>query len=607
MGTSSSSSQPAGDPRGIWFYRWNSPLVRHPALALRKIRKRLGIAPSPVQPGVAAGRVGVLDGRAAELLREWLDSCALIPELAPADRVFGRAWGEPFLLGLCRESPTVGARGLESDVKLPWEFSRGYAHPLNAALSGRLGVGRVAEEISRSIRRWIDGNQDLDGVAWSCAMEVAIRAVNWIAADALTGGKVSALVGLDAWANTLCAHASVIWTRLEARFTANNNHYLSDLMGLVWLGKVLPDDPQVARWARFAAREFPQALCVQTYPDGSVYEASLPYHALVTEIALFTALITGVEAWPKRARARLIRMCRHAVQFRSASGDVFPFGDDDSGRIIAADFHMENPSRCDALRALAERILNETFEPRSTWVSENGGWWISREGAWTVAAEWGGTSTASPGGHAHNDTLSLAVECDSRPLLIDPGSYVYSSDIPARNRFRSVRAHTTVSADEREHVPLGSHAKDVFALKRGARGADATLSDSGSIRLAWSVPGQGGEIPWTRTVRVSSCGVEVVDRWASDAPHHLEWTFAFAPDLRVHWNPALRCFEISDSTGREWRLNLRGDTEGVGHLEEGEMSPGYGQRRIAPRGRWVVPAVARGEVRWNLESSKRGT
>ena len=65
-----------------------------------------------------------------------------------------------------------------SDIKIPWELSRchhllwlGEAYVLT-------GEEKYAWEVANELNDWIDTNPLMYSVNWTCAMEVAIRAVN---------------------------------------------------------------------------------------------------------------------------------------------------------------------------------------------------------------------------------------------------------------------------------------------------------------------------------------------------------------------------------------------------------------------------------------------
>ncbi|MDO8607321.1 MAG: heparinase II/III family protein [Phaeospirillum sp.] len=45
------------------------------------------------------------------------------------------------------------------------------------------------------------------------------------------------------------------------------------------------------------------------------------------------------------------------------------------------------------------------------------------------------------GGHAHNDQLAVEIEIDGIAWACDPGTFVYTADLAARNRYRSALAH----------------------------------------------------------------------------------------------------------------------------------------------------------------------
>lgn len=66
----------------------------------------------------------------------------------------------------------------------------------------------------------------------------------------------------------------------------------------------------------------------------------------------------------------------------------------------------------------------------------------------------GRTDWDGRGGHAHNDALSIELWADGQHLIRDPGSFVYTADIAARNQYRSVAAHFAPQVSGLEPNPL---------------------------------------------------------------------------------------------------------------------------------------------------------
>jgi hypothetical protein len=81
------------------------------------------------------------------------------------------------------------------------------------------------------------------------------------------------------------------------------------------------------------------------------------------------------------------------------------------------------------------------------------------------------------GGHAHNDQLAVELEIDGIGWAVDPGTFVYTPDLAARDRYRSVRAHFAPRVGEAEPARMVAP----FALADTARaevlhiGADGFL------------------------------------------------------------------------------------------------------------------------------------
>lgn len=67
------------------------------------------------------------------------------------------------------------------------------------------------------------------------------------------------------------------------------------------------------------------------------------------------------------------------------------------------------------------------------------------------------------GGHAHNDKLSIELQCKGIDYLLDPGTYLYTPNEKIRNQFRSVMMHNSIIVNNQEQniIPF----KQLFDLK----------------------------------------------------------------------------------------------------------------------------------------------
>ena len=228
------------------------------------------------------------------------------------------------------------------DVKVPWELARCQHLPALAlachfAASGHLGF-RAVEDYARELR-----NQMLDffasnppgfGVNWACAMDVAIRAANLLVARdlALAAGIRYDVEFEAAFAAAMRAHGRHVVSNLEWAPRYRGNHYLANVAGLAFIAAWLPCDAEVDAWLAFGAQELIAEVDYQFHGDGSNFEASVCYHRLSAEIALWTAALLA--ALPPQKKAVLQSPCRHRelprLHAEALPFDVLPWGNSES-------------------------------------------------------------------------------------------------------------------------------------------------------------------------------------------------------------------------------------------------------------------------------------
>lgn len=74
---------------------------------------------------------------------------------------------------------------------------------------------------------------------------------------------------------------------------------------------------------------------------------------------------------------------------------------------------------------------------------KNFGLTIIKHSGWHITFRHPTYSPHQPTGHFHQDWLSITVSIDGIAIFVDPGTYVYTSDIAQRNALRSMQSHNT--------------------------------------------------------------------------------------------------------------------------------------------------------------------
>ena len=135
------------------------------------------------------------------------------------------------------------------DIKVPWELSR-FQHLVTLGQAYQFTSDeKYAKEFISQIQDWIDKNPIGYGVNWVCTMEVAIRAINWIRVYLLFAG--SALLTDDflvKFFRSLYMHGIHVRNNLEWNSGNTTNHYLADIVGLVFLGSFFSDTREGRKW-----------------------------------------------------------------------------------------------------------------------------------------------------------------------------------------------------------------------------------------------------------------------------------------------------------------------------------------------------------------------
>lgn len=394
----------------------------------------------------------------------------------------GKRWEKKYYLEL------GGKTG--ADIKLPWELSRcqhllwlGEAYLLK-------GDEKYAKEIIDEINWWIDDNPFMYSVNWRCAMDVAFRAVNWMYALNMIAGyngfddEFTAKVGKSLW-----QHGFFIRNNLEKQVPFSNNHYASDIVGLLYLGELFKETSKGRRWFRFAQREYYSEVRTQVLESGVHYERSVSYHRLMTELLSYPAYMlirTGVKL-PDDINRRIKRMYEYVATYTKPNGLAPLIADNDDGRFVPfvkRDFrdhkYLNDSQSVEILFAALGCTTYSTLSSSSHYYPD-AGVAVFKDNNNYLFINHGGYSKNPKdkdvliGTHTHNDLLSFELSLNGKDVLVDAGTYLYTSSKASRDEFRSTSKHNTIVVDGEEQNDFHGP----FVLKRNVHKGDLLqVSDS---------------------------------------------------------------------------------------------------------------------------------
>ena len=379
-----------------------------------------------------------------------------------------------------------GMRGDGRDIKYPWELSRGH-HLLWLGESYLITRDeKYAEKAVSLLDDWIEKNLLMYTVNWTCSMDVAIRAVNWMYALNMISGSDSFT---ESFAHKVSAslyqHGFFIRHNLEKTVPWSNNHYTSDLVGLLYLGALFNNTKRGRSWFKFAQKEFYSETRKQILPSGVHYEKSISYHRLMVELTSYPiSMLKRIgEAIPDDILSTTQKMYDYVGAYLKPDGLAPLLADNDDGRFLPFTYGEFRDHRylLDA-GGIDQVLINSGIEPMFKLCSyETGALYedagiaiIKEEDTFLLVNNSGYSRNLEPGQkrigtHTHNDQLSFEFSIGEEDIIIDPGTYLYTSSIKDRNEFRSTRKHNTVMVDDEEQNNLSETNAFVVGINNANR------------------------------------------------------------------------------------------------------------------------------------------
>jgi hypothetical protein len=395
------------------------------------------------------------------------------------------------------------------DIKNCWELGRLQHLPQIAFTATTSENSRsFILEMKNQILDFIASNPVGMGVLWGCAMDVGIRVSNMlIAYDVLTSmdNDLFDKEFENIFSNSVYQHGKFIFNHLEHKEGAAGNHYLFNLLGLLFVANYLNANDEIEIWRKLAEEELVKEFDQQFFADGGNFEGSTTYHCLSVEAMIYSTalMLRNDQNINQNYINTLFKAGLFIKDMLKPNGEVVQFGDNDSGRLfkfnnedeqllnyqsLLASFSglfkgefdefgdqysnqkniVEQLAANNKLEVKNNRIsipnvqlpvlkhkYSETTEIRFLSIVNVGeikrysysefGLYIFKSNAFYLAVSAiSNKKMHHSWGHVHNDKLSFELQVDGFDLVKDPGTYTYSAFPELRNEFRSTKAHHSI-------------------------------------------------------------------------------------------------------------------------------------------------------------------
>lgn len=416
-----------------------------------------------------------------------------------------------------------------SDIKVPRELSR-FNHVTLLAYNN---TDANCEEFLLEICDWIVHNKLYKGLNWACNMDVALRVINWIVGLNLFNDRIRNFPDiLTTIFRSIEDHGNFIYNNLEyyGENHPSENHYLSNIVGLIYIGANFPEMQNSLIWLRFGVQELITEMEKQVNSEGVNYESSMGYHRLVGELFLSASMVIeklsierkhqimalgshGITRYkdlkeldgnlnnsglllPEKFYEKLLKMAEFTFCLTKPNGNVLQYGDNDSGRVHKLDpINDIGPlDHSHFVKSVAHFLNQDVLFKKSNSISKeylfygriNGainlkgsidylsGSYVFKESGVAVQKNlnaWLGVICMANGkngngGHNHNDKLSFELSVRGEDIVVDGGCPFYTNRPDLRNAYRSTHSHSTVSVEGLEQDEWIDGPSGLFSLKQ---------------------------------------------------------------------------------------------------------------------------------------------
>lgn len=360
------------------------------------------------------------------------------------------------------------------EIKLPWELGR-LQHlvlfPLAyQVIDNKMIKQDIVEEYKKQIIDFTASNPPRFGVQWVTSMDVSIRLINILVSyDYFTQIGIEFTKEFQQLIYKIIAiQIEHIENNIEFSSGMRGNHYLTNIVALFFAGVYSKSQELInTSWEKIKVE-----LDYQFYNDGGNFEASTAYSKLVYELVLMTIYLIGKHKLILNIDNKTKRTIEQVIDFNmntvNSLGEHWNIGDNDSGVILISNY-MSNRNSINILNKNFKNVIEVLFEnshKAKHIIKQDFGIYTVNNDKYELAISFAPIGQNGKGGHSHNDKLSFCLNVGNEQVIVDPGTYCYTSIRELRNKYRSTDSHNTLIVNGLEQNTFVDYEKDdLFWIK----------------------------------------------------------------------------------------------------------------------------------------------
>lgn len=362
------------------------------------------------------------------------------------------------------------------DIKWVWELNRfGFTYDLVRAY-WRTGEEGYPALFWQLVEDWREQNPPQQGANWKCGQETSLRVMAWL--FGLYGFAHSATTTperMTYMAQMVAVSGQRIEENIEYAISQQNNHGISEGMGLLTIGLLFPEFLAATRWQRRGQEVLEQLGRELISADGAFSQHSFNYQRLMLHCYSWSIRLAALHGQPfsQLLLERIGAASHFLYQLQEEqSGEMPRYGQNDGAFVLPWDNSpYENYRSVVQLAGYVSKgqrtygsgvwdegllwlggveALDAPFSPlvRRSWQAPIGGYQTVRgEKSWLFVRC--GSLSYRPG---QADMLHLDLWWRGQNVAIDAGTFSYNAAPPWNNPLAATRYHNTVTVDGQEQM-----------------------------------------------------------------------------------------------------------------------------------------------------------